>query len=102
MNANFKTPMFVSNKLRNFAEGQECQMKSEWCNGDNSTVVLCHSRRRTGTGMGQKPHDFWGYHGCASCHANEEKLEDRELMDAIRRTQWAVFAHFGSLTPNGK
>jgi len=30
MNANFKAPMFKSDKLRKFAQGQECQMKSEW------------------------------------------------------------------------
>lgn len=94
-----KTPMFVSKKLRRFAEGKECQMKSEWCEGTSETVVLCHSRRRTETGTGHKPHDFWGYHGCASCHRNEDRIEDRELYDAIRRTQWAVFEHFGSLTP---
>lgn len=97
--SNFKTPMLVSKKLRDFAKGQECQMLSEWCNGNPETVVLCHSRRRTGPGMAQKPHDFWGYHGCSDCHANEDKIEDRELYDAIRRTQWAVFAHFGTLTP---
>jgi hypothetical protein len=94
-----KVQMFVSPKLRKFADGKECQMKSEWCNGDRETVVLCHSRRRTGTGMAQKPHDFWSYHGCADCHANEDKIEDRELYDAIRRTQWAVFEEFGTLTP---
>lgn len=91
--------MFVSEVLRGFARGRECQMKSEWCSGDNATVCLCHSRRRTGTGDGQKPHDFWGYHGCAECHANEHLIEDRELYDAIRRTQWAVYAHFGTMTP---
>ena len=94
-----KVPMFKSQKLRDFAQGQECQMKSAWCNGDRSTVVLCHGRRRTGTGVAQKPHDFWGWHGCSACHANEHKIEDRELYDAIRRTQWLVFAEFGSLTP---
>ena len=94
-----KEAMFVSKKLRDFAEGRECQMKSEWCNGDPETVVLCHSRRRSGAGMAQKPHDFWGYHGCSSCHAHEAEIEDRELYDAIRRTQWAVFEHFMSLTP---
>ena len=99
MNAIFKTPPFVSKKLRDFAKGRDCQMRSEWCNDDPATVVLCHARRRTGTGMGQKPHDWWGYHGCADCHANEHRLEDRELYDAIRRTQWAVYEHFGSLTP---
>jgi hypothetical protein len=94
-----KDPMFVSDKLRRFAKGQECQMKSEWCNGDPATVVLCHSRRRAETGMAEKPHDFWGYHGCSSCHENEHRIEDRELYDAIRRTQWLVFRHFGTLTP---
>ena len=94
-----KTQMFVSQKLRDFAKGQECQMHSHWCNNDNETVVLCHSRRRSTAGMGQKPHDFWGYHGCSACHAHEDELEDRELYDAIRRTQWLVFEHFGTLTP---
>lgn len=99
MNTNFKTPAFVSKALREFAKGQPCAMMSEWCNGDRSTVVLCHSRRRAGAGMSQKPHDFWGYHGCACCHAYEHKLEDRELYDAIRRTQYLVFSHLGTLTP---
>lgn len=99
MNANFKVPMLVSKPLRDFAKGQPCQMMSEWCNGNAETVVLCHSRRRATAGMSQKPHDFWGYHGCSGCHANEHKLEDRELYDAIRRTQYAVYAHFGTLTP---
>lgn len=99
MTANFKTPPFVSQALRQFARGQDCQMKSLWCNGDRETTVLCHNRRRAGAGYGQKPHDFWGYHGCSDCHANEGSLEDRELSDAIRRTQYLVYAHFGTLTP---
>jgi putative nuclease YbcO-like protein len=99
MNAFFKVPMFVSKKIRKFADGQECQMKSEWCNGDWTTVVLCHSRRRAGAGTAQKPHDWWSYHGCSDCHAHEADIEDRELYDAIRRTQYAVYAEFGTLTP---
>tara|TARA_R110000851_G_scaffold331356_1_gene505378 strand:- start:220 stop:612 length:393 start_codon:yes stop_codon:yes gene_type:complete len=91
--------MFVSNILRKFAEGKECQMKSEWCSGDNETTAFCHSRRRAGAGANQKPHDFWGYHGCSECHAHEDRVEDRELLDAIRRTQYAIFEHFGGLTP---
>ena len=94
-----KGEAFVSKVVRDFAKGKSCQMMSRWCNGDAETVVLCHSRRRAGAGMGQKPHDFWGYHGCSDCHANEHNLEDRELMDAIMRTQFAVFAEFGTLTP---
>jgi hypothetical protein len=91
--------MFVSKPIRDFAEGKECQMKSEWCNGDPATTVHCHERRRAGAGANQKPHDFWGWHGCSGCHANEHKLEDRELFDAIRRTLYKIFEHFGTLTP---
>jgi|GEM_PF-1410243 len=92
-----KEVMFVSETLRAFARGRDCQMRSEWCT--NGPAVLCHSRRRATAGMGQKPHDFWGYHGCDGCHRHEDKIEDRELYDAIRRTQWLVYAHFGTLTP---
>lgn len=99
MNQIQKIGPFVSKKLRNFAKGKECQMKSEWCSGDPDTVVLCHSRRRAGAGMAQKPHDWWGFHGCSACHAHEQWLEDHELYDAIRRTQYAVYAEFGTLTP---
>jgi hypothetical protein len=94
-----KVRPYVSPKLRAFARGQECQMKSEWCNGNPETVVLCHSRRGTGTGMAQKPHDFWSYHGCSSCHANEHNVETKELYTAIFRTQSAVYAEFGTTTP---
>lgn len=85
--------------LREFAEGKQCQMRSEWCNGDSETVVLCHSRRRAGAGKGQKPYDFWGYHGCSSCHAHEHLISDSDLYDAIRRTQYFVFQELGTLTP---
>jgi hypothetical protein len=91
--------MFVSEKLRKFARGQPCQMRSEWCNGDNETTVLCHVRRRAGAGANQKPHDFQAYHGCSECHAHEDTATDGDLLDAIRRTQYAVFEHFGTLTP---
>lgn len=92
---------FVSETLRKFAKGKQCQMMSEWCNGDPETVTLCHSRRRANSGLAQKPHDFWGFHGCSACNDNtrEHMLEDRELYDAIRRTQYLVFAHFGTVTP---
>ena len=94
-----KIKSFVSDDLRKFARGKPCQMQSAWCNHDPATVVLCHARRRAGAGMGQKPHDFWAYHGCSACHANEQYVSDDALLDAIRRTQYAVYAHFGTLTP---
>jgi hypothetical protein len=91
--------MFVSSPLRNFARGKECQVKSQWCNGDNATTVLGHFRRRAGAGANQKPHDFWAYHICNGCHENEHKIDDVLLLDATHRTQDAVFKHFGTLTP---
>jgi hypothetical protein len=91
--------MFVSKKLRKFAKGQPCQMQGPWCNGDNETTVLCHVRRRAGAGANQKPHDWWAYHGCSDCHAREDEVSNQYLLHAIRRTQYAVFEHFASLTP---
>lgn len=96
---NFKQPPYQNERLRRFARGKDCQAMTVWCNRDPATVVLCHSRRRAGAGMAQKPHDFWAYHGCSDCHAHEAEMEDRELYDAIRRTQYLVFAEFGTLTP---
>lgn len=94
-----KVKPFVSKKLRNFARGQECTVQSAWCNRNPETTVLCHSRRRAGAGMGQKPHDFWAYHGCSDCHANEAELTYEQLYAAILRTQYRVYAEFGTLTP---
>lgn len=94
-----KCPPFVSQDLRKFARGKPCQMQSEWCNHNPETTVLCHSRRGYGAGMGQKPPDWWAYHGCSSCHAHEDQVSFGELYNAIRRTQDAVYRHFGTLTP---
>lgn len=94
-----KNPPFESADLRRFAEGKPCQMRSEFCNHDPATVVLCHSRRGAGAGMGEKPDDWWAYHGCHGCHSNEHRAPSLDLMLAIYRTQRAVYAHFGTLTP---
>lgn len=94
-----KCPPFVSEDLRKFARGKQCTMMSAWCNKDPSTVVLCHARKFARAGMAEKPHDFWGYHGCSECHAHEHEIPIDMLYNAIRRTQWAVYQHFGTLTP---
>lgn len=94
-----KEPPFVSQALRQFAKGKPCQMRGPHCNGRDETTVLCHSRRGSRAGTAEKPHDFWGYHGCSDCHANEAKASNFDLMVAIARTQSAVYAHFGTLTP---
>ena len=89
----------VNPKLRAFANGKPCQMRGPRCNHNPETTVLCHSRRGANAGMAQKPHDFWSYHGCSDCHAWEANATDHCLMTAIRRTQDAVYRHFGTLTP---
>lgn len=105
MNLTGKPPLglkvgnFESQVLRDFARGKYCQMQSEWCNHNPATVVLCHSRRRAGAGMSEKPDDFWAYHGCSACHANEHKVSDGMLYDAIRKTQALIYRNLGTLTP---
>jgi hypothetical protein len=95
-----KVPPFVSVDLRKSAQGSQCQMRSEWRNHDPCTVVLCHAFGASPhAGMAPKPHDFWAYHGCSECHRLVSKLTTAQLDGAIRRTQYAVYAHYGTLTP---
>lgn len=57
--------------LRKEAQGRECQMRIPGvCNGDSSTVVLCHTNetRAACGGMGLKPSDLFGFYGCSACH----------------------------------
>jgi hypothetical protein len=57
--------------IRKSAKGEECTLRIPGvCNGDNSTVVWCHSNNiRDGKGMGLKSRDEEGCYGCSSCHA---------------------------------
>ena len=55
-----------ANRLRLVARGRECQIRIPGvCNGDNSTVVLCHL---PGGGMARKQPDLCAAWGCAACH----------------------------------
>lgn len=55
--------------LREFARGRECLIRIPgYCNWRSETVVLCHRRGFGTAGMGQKPCDLNGAHGCSSCH----------------------------------
>jgi hypothetical protein len=56
--------------IRRAARGQDCQMQILGvCNGDSSTVVLCHSNSLAdGKGMGLKAPDTAACFGCSSCH----------------------------------
>jgi hypothetical protein len=59
--------MIKAKKLRALARDRDCQIRIPGvCNGDRSTVVLCHL---AGAGMGRKHHDLLGAHGCSDCHA---------------------------------
>ncbi|WP_226780303.1 nuclease domain-containing protein [Oceaniglobus trochenteri] len=95
-----KTPRAVSAPLRQFARGQRCTMQLPGCDGGGETTVLCHVRRFTAAGMGQKPHDFHAYHGCAYCHANEGTAGDDDILRAMVLTQIRVF-EAGLLTVKG-
>ncbi|MBF9050667.1 DUF1364 family protein [Roseobacter sp. HKCCD9010] len=77
----------VSKKLRNFARGQMCTMQLPGCDRSGETTVMCHIRRFTNTGMAEKPHDFFAYHGCANCHRNEDKAGDDDFLRALIITQ---------------
>ena len=56
--------------IRKAARGQECTLQLLGvCNGDSSTVVLCHSNRLAdGKGMGLKAPDTAACFGCSACH----------------------------------
>lgn len=74
--------------LRKYAKGKPCMIRSEVCNGDWLTTVLCHMN---GGGWALKHHDFHGAWGCFACHhyVDEVNVEEgkRLLQDAIIRTQ---------------
>jgi hypothetical protein len=56
--------------IRKAARGQKCTLQLLGvCNGDSSTVVLCHSNRLAdGKGMGLKAPDTVACFGCSACH----------------------------------
>ena len=56
--------------IRRAARNQDCQLQILGvCNGDPSTVVLCHSNQLVdGKGMGLKAPDTAACFGCSSCH----------------------------------
>jgi hypothetical protein len=59
-----------STPIRRAARGQDCTLQILGvCNGDPSTVVLCHSNKLAdGKGMGLKAPDTAAAFGCAACH----------------------------------
>jgi hypothetical protein len=53
-------------RLRRAAIGRECQIRLDGCM--TRPCCLCHFRLIGISGMGLKPPDLIGAHGCASCH----------------------------------
>jgi len=52
-------------KYTKSAKGQECQIRSPFCNHNPETVVLCHLN---GAGIGEKMQNIHGAYGCSKCH----------------------------------
>ena len=68
-------------KLRDSARDEQCTFQLHpYCNGDNSTTVLCHLP--FDSGMGIKSHDLSSAYGCSDCHAvidGQKKVCDQLL-----------------------
>jgi hypothetical protein len=101
-----KVPPYVSQKLRQFARGQECTLKIDGiCNHNPETTVLAHLRMFGWAGVAEKPHDFLAVHACSSCHEILDRrgtriaVEPWEVLRALGETQRRVYAHFATVTP---
>lgn len=69
-------------KLRELAEGQECQVRLPGvCNRDNRTVVLAHYRMLPISGFGLKAPDWLGAWACSDCH---DAVDRRRYTDLPR------------------
>jgi len=82
--------------LRDFARGQPCTIRIPGvCNFDESTTVLCHDRSAGVAGIGQKPCDLNGAHGCSACHdVTDGRVKTHYTLDERR----AMFADAKSRT----
>ncbi len=52
-------------KYTKSAKGQDCQIRSPFCNHNPETVTLCHLN---GAGIGEKMQNIHGAYGCSKCH----------------------------------
>lgn len=78
--------------LRKFARGQDCQLRFPGCRNDRETVCLCHVRRANVAGMGQKPPDLCGVHGCGHCHSILDGKVHLANLSKLEIDQYALFA----------
>lgn len=83
-----KEPPRVSQRIRDFARGQECALQMEGvCNRDPATTVHCHVRMAGLVGISQKPPDLMGFHGCSDCHLHEKEAGHDDILRAVLITQ---------------
>lgn len=93
----FKAPSGVSQKIRDFACGQECTLRLACCNHDPATTVHAHIRRFGWAGVAQKPPDFLGVHACSACHDALDGRDDaglcgfEDVLRAMGETQIRLF-----------
>ena len=90
-----------SNKLRNSARGQECQVKVlDVCNYNPETTILAHLNFNGGK-MGGKEHDMSAAYACSECHDfidrrkyadhPEQLYRDRYMARALANTHILMF-----------
>lgn len=88
---NLKSKPCVSKAIRKFARNQTCALRMPWCNGDPETTVHCHIRRAGFNGIGMKPLDIFGWHGCSECHRRENEASDGDILRAMMETQTRLY-----------
>jgi len=55
-------------KIRESARGQDCTVRSPWCNHNPETVVFAHYHKPWHGTMGGKSDDCSGAYACSTCH----------------------------------
>ncbi|KZX00083.1 hypothetical protein JL49_13385 [Pseudoalteromonas luteoviolacea] len=83
----------ISDKLRESAKGQACQIRLPGiCNFDSSTVVLAHVGG--GSGMGQKCDDIHSAYTCSACH---DVIDGRSGPVMLSETAIRIFVFEGMI-----
>jgi hypothetical protein len=78
--------MSKKRNLRSEAEGRDCQIRSEKCNRNTETTVLCHVHKPSiSGGMALKGPDEIGAWGCSACHDYVDGRGSMSLCSRITR-----------------
>jgi hypothetical protein len=79
----------VSKKLRDSARGQDCTLRTAYCNYDPATTVLAHLPSEV-AGKATKSDDFFGVYACSECHFaldNHLLPDEAKLFFSLRALQ---------------